>query len=85
MTKRLIFGLPVFAIMILLGACGMDTTGSDTATLQERINACEDELAACDGSSNDCESRAMGCMNSVNGNGTNESEITHDCDRLYSV
>ena len=85
MIKRLAVWLPIFTSMSLLGACGSDGAGSNTASVQERIDRCRDGYASCDGPSDDCNANAMECMNGVNGNGVGEDDIAEDCDALYEL
>ena len=85
MPKNLIVWLPTLGIMTLLGACGSDSVGSSAATVQERIDRCHDGYASCDGSSDDCEAGAMGCMNAVHGNGANQDDVAGRCDALYEL
>ncbi len=85
MIQRLAVWLPIFTTMSLLGACGSDGAGSNTASVQERIDRCRDGYASCDGPSDDCDAGAMECMNGVNGNGVGEDDIAEDCNALYDL
>ena len=85
MTRNLILWSLTFGMMSVLGACASDTTGSNVAAVQEAIGDCQDQLAGCDASADDCETGAMDCMNAVDGNGATEDDVTKDCDDLYDL
>ena len=79
MLKQSILWSLFTGVAVLVAGCGSDGAGGSAAAIRQ----CQDQLAGCDSSTDDCEEDAVSCIEGVRGDDVTESDIADDCEDLY--